>query len=307
MIRRIAIVVAVALVLDGSTAFAQVFYGPVGYSSAFYHYGYQGRNFSFGGGYRYSAPVYGYSQFYFPPPVVIVVPPPTFRNREPLPANERFPTVDDFAPARVDAAVKRGDFLVVKPGAGRRAEEPPERAVKRGDFLVVKPGERAAPPPIPLPKPPVEPKALAAFLIKQAREAFEQEQIGRAGERLRAAIALQPKDSQLHFWLAQVHVARGEYPEGAAALRAGLILEPDWPAAPFDLKNLYGPRVAALAVDIADLNAIAKANPGDLGLAFVAGVYEWFSGNRRAAATLFEKAKRDYPAESQKFLDAAKR
>lgn len=283
MIRRIAIVAAVALILDGSTAFAQVFYGPVGYSSAFYHYGYQGRNFSFGGGYRYAAPVYGYSPFYFPPPVVIVVPPPIFRNREVLPANERFPTVDDFAPTRVDAAVKRGDFLVVKPG------------------------ERVAPPPIPLPKPPVEPKALAAFLVRQAREAFEQEQVGRAGERLRAAIALQPKDSQLHFWLAQAHVARGEYPEGAAALRTGLILEPDWPAEPFDLKNLYGPRTAALAVDIAELNAIARANPGDLGLAFVAGVYEWFSGNRRAAATLFEKAKRDYPAEAQKFLDAAKR
>lgn len=283
MIPRITIVAAVALALDGSTASAQVFYGPVGYSSAFYHYGYQGRNFSFGGGYRYSAPVHGYAQFYFPPPVVIVVPAPIFRNREAPPVNERFPTVDDFAPARVDAAVKRGDFLVVKPG------------------------ERVAPPPIPLSKPPVEPKALAAFLVKQAREAFEQEQVGRAGERLRAAIALQPKDSQLHFWLAQVHVARGEYPEGAAALRAGLILEPDWPAAPFDLKNLYGPRTAALAVDIAELNAIAKANPGDLGLAFLAGVYEWFSGNRRAAATLFEKAKRDYPAESQKFLDAAKR
>lgn len=283
MIPRIAIVAAVALVLDGSTAAAQVFYGPVGYSSAFFHYGYQGRNFSFGGGYRYAAPVYGYSQFYFPPPVVIVVPPPIFRNREPLPVNERFPTVDDFAPARVDAAVKRGDFLVVKPG------------------------ERVAPPPIPLPKPPVEPKALAAFLIQQAREAFEQVQIGRAGERLRAAIALQPKDSQLHFWLAQVHVARGEYPEAVAAFRAGLILEPDWPAAPFDLKNFYGPRAAALAADIAELNAIAGANPGDLGLAFVAAVYEWFSGNRRAAATRFEKAKRDYPAEAQKFLDAAKR
>ena len=283
MIPRIAIVAAVAFILDGSTASAQVFYGPVGYSSAFYHYGYQGRNFSFGRGYRYAAPVYGYSQFYIPPPVVIVVPPPILRMREPLPVNERFPTVDDFAPARVDAAVKRGDFLVVKPG------------------------ERVAPPPVPLPKPPVEPKALAAFLIKQAREAFEQEQIGRAGERVRAAIALQPKDAQLHFWLTQVHVARGEYPEAFAALRSGLALEPDWPVAPFDLKNLYGPRAAALVVDLAELNAIRTANPGDLGLAFVAGVHEWFSGNRRAAATLFERAKRDYPAESQKFLDAAKR
>ena len=283
MIPRIAIVAAVALVLDGSTASAQVFFGPVGYSSAFYQYGYQSRNFSFGGCYQYAAPVYGYSQFYFPPPVVIIVPPPILRNREPLPPNERFPTVDDFAPARVDAAVKRGDFLVVKPG------------------------ERVAPPPIPLPKPPVEPKALAAFLTQQAREAFEGEQIGRAGERLCAAIALQPKDSQLHFWLAQVHVARGEYPEAVASLRVGLMLETDWPATPFDLKNLYGPRGAALAADIAELNALSKANPGDLGLAFVAGVYEWFSGNRRAAATLLERAKRDYPAESQKFLDAAKR
>jgi len=283
MIPRIALVAGVAFVLNCSTASAQVFFGPVGYSSAFYNFGYQGRNFSFGGCYRYAAPVYGYTQFYFPPPVVIVMPPPMFRNREPLPVNERFPTVDDFAPARVDAAVKRGDFRVVKPG------------------------ERVTPPSIPLPKPPVEPKALAVFLIKYAREAFEQEQIGRAGERLRAAIALQPKDPQLHFWLAQVHMARGEYPEAVAALRSGIALEPDWPAAPFDLKNLYGPRVTALAADIAELNALSKANPGDLGLAFVAGVCEWFSGNRRAAAMLFEKAKRDYPAESQKFLDAARR
>ena len=283
--------VAVCFLVGVPPASAQVIFGPAGGYTSHFNYGYQQRNFSFGGGYRYSAPIYGYSVpytfYYAPPPLVVVVPPPrvNFRGREPVaPVQEPFPTVDDFAPARVDAAVKRGDFLVVKPG---------QRIIPVA----------AA---IPLPKPPVEPKALAAFLIKSAREAFEAEQIGRASERFRAAIVLQPNEAQLRFWLAQTHLARGEYTDAATALRAGLTLNPDWPSTPYDLKELYGQRGTALADDLRELQAILAANPGDHTLQFVAGCSEWFSGHRQAALKLFERARSDFPTECQRFFDAAK-
>ncbi len=293
MIRRILPLLALALLADTSPAPAQVPFGPAGFS-AFFAYGYRGHHhYAFGGGYRYAAPVYGYgvpySIYLVPPPIVVVVippPPVIFKDREPTtPVREPLPTIEDYAPARVDAAVKRGDFLVVKPGQK------------------VVPAAAA----IPLPQPPVEPKALAAFLVQQARAAFEVEQAGRAGERLRAAIALQPKDAKLRFWLAQVHVARGEYAEAGAAIRDGMALEPDWPASPFDLKELHGPRAEALAGDTAELRGALAANPGDAGLQFVTACCEWFSGNRQAALKLFEKAKREYPIECQRFLDVAKR
>ena len=280
MIRRVLFAAALAVALiDAPSASAQVYY----YQSSFFGFQSPRGHFAFGGGYRYASPVYGYVYFYAPPPPVLL-PPRDFR--EPVaPRRDPFPTVDDYAPARVDAAVKRGDLRVFKPG---------ERIV---------PAAAA----IPLQKPPVEAKGLAAFLVQQARESFEQEQIGRAAERLRAAIALQPKQAKWHFWLAQAHVARGEYAEAVLAIRAGMALEPDWPTQPFDWKELYGPRIAALAGDFAELKANASAHPGDTGLQFALGCYEWFAGNRRAALKLFDLAKRAYPLECGRFIDAAKR
>ena len=287
MIRRYSLIfTGAALLINAQSASAQVVFGPVGYTS-FFNFGFQRGHPCFGGGYRYAAPVYGHTYFYTPPPIVILRPPPVFiRDREPAaPRNDPFPTVDDYAPARVDAAVKRGDFVVVKPG---------QRIVPVAAAIT-------------LPKPPDEPKALAAFLVKQARQAFEVEQSGRAGERLRGAIALRPNEPQLHFWLAQIHIARGEYAEAMTSLRAGLALEPGWPATRFNLKELYGPRAAALAADFAELRSILMSHPSDAGLQFVVGVYEWFSGNRQTALKLFEKAKPAYPVECQFFFDAAKR
>ena len=287
MIRRYSLIFAgTALLIVARPASAQVVFGPVGYNS-FFNFGYQRGHLCFGGGYRYAAPVYGHTYFYAPPPIVILRPPPVvFRDREPAaPENDPFPRVDDYAPARVDAAVKRGDFVVVKPG---RRIVPVAAA-------------------IPLPKPPDEPKALAAFLVKQARQAFEVEQIGRAGERLRSAIALRPNEAQPHFWLAQIRIARGEYAEATTSFSAGLALEPGWPATPFNLIELYGPRAASLAADFAELRSMLISHPSDAGLQFAVGVYEWFSGNRQTALKLFEKAKPTYPVECQFFFDAAKK
>ena len=279
MFHRVLLAAVAVVVIDAPSAPAQVYY----YQSSFFGFQSQRGHFAFGGGYRYAAPVYGYVYFYAPPPPVLL-PPRDFR--EPIaPRRDPFPTVEDYAPARVDAAVKRGDLRVFKPG---------ERIVPIA----------AA---IPLPKPPVEPKALAAFLVQQARESFEREQIGRATERLRAAIALQPKEAKWHFWLAQSHMARGEYAESVLAIRAGMALEPGWPTQPFDWKELYGPRIVALAADIAELKANVSAHQGDGGLQFALGCYEWFSGNRQAALKLFELAKRTYPVECQRFIAAAKK
>ena len=279
MIRRCLIYAAIAVAWgDAPSASAQVHFQ----QSSFFSYSYQRGHYSFGGGYCYAAPVYGYVYFYSLPPVVILPPPVDFRNREPR--RDARPTVDEFSQARVDAAVKRGDFRVIKPG------------------------ERIVPPApaIPLPKPPKDPQELAEFLVKQARDAFERNQIGRAGEQLRAALEIQPKVAPWHFWLAQIHIARGEYSEAVGALRAGMALEPAWPKSPFNLAELYGTRRDALATDLAELKAILASNPGDAGLQFLTGCCEWFSGNRQAASKLIDQAKRLYPVECGRFRDAAK-
>ena len=171
--------------------------------------------------------------------------------------------------------------------------------MKRGDFLVIKPQKddvRVAggavpelPKPAVLEPPPVEPKALARYLIDRAREAFQQDEPGRAADRLRAAIELDPADAMTHFLLAQVLVARGEYPEAVATIREGLRREPNWPAAKFDLRAWYA-RPAEYDADMKALQAASAARPNDPGLLFLHGYQLWFLGDRKEAAVLFRKA-----------------
>lgn len=193
MIHRFLITAAILVVLvDSPFAPAQVSIQ----QSSFFGIQYQRGHYSFGG--FYAAPVYE-SHFYFyqwVPPRVPVRPiddEPTLRPR-----HDPFPTVHDYAPALVDAAVKRGDLRVFKPG------------------------QTIAPPPAPLPRPPVDPVKLAEYLVRQGDEALARGEFGRAGERYRAALALRPRESALWFRVMRTHLNRGEIPEALGAIRAGL-------------------------------------------------------------------------------------
>ena len=137
--------------------------------------------------------------------------------------------------------------------------------------------------------PPDEPKARSKYLIEKAREAFLLDELGRSAERLQAAIALNPNVPLPYFLLAQVLVARGEFPEAVAAIRAGMGKFPDWPAAKFDPTTMYS-RPEFFDADLQRLKVAHEAKPDDPALLFLYGYQLFFLGDRKEAAKLFKKA-----------------
>jgi len=226
---------------------------------------------------------YGWGRIWVvPPPVIVVrpVPRPRFdepRDREPEPVREN-PAERAAAEARVNAAVERGDLLVIKPGkAVARVPDPPAR-------IDLPPA--GAKPPVTLdpPKPPADPKALAAFRVATGRAAFAAGEYGRAADRFRAAA---PTDPLAFFLLAQARTARGEYAEAVAAVRDGMRKLPDWPRSRFRIVDVYGDRREPLADHLTALRAAATARAVDPAARFLYAYHLWFAGERAAAAKVF--------------------
>ncbi len=223
-------------------------------------------------------------------PPVIVVPPPVlfapqpvfgFPPAEPLAAS-RAEDDERWAAVRVDAAVKRGDLLVVEPNGGG---------------IKMAAAAKPAPPPAPVNPDrkgggvPTDPADLSAFHVGRARLAFEAGELGRATERLQTAIVAKPDLPRPHFLLAQVWTARGRYSEAVTAIRDGLKLDPNWPDAKFTPAEFYGTGVGRMATDWADLRAALAATPDDPALLFLVGYHRWFTGERAEAVELFRRVK----------------
>ena len=285
------------LALDAGTARAQFGFAPVGYT------GYRtGVGFSVGGKHLHvtgfvggwsgvvapawgpacwAAPYWAGGPGWWQAPVVVVPPTVVVVQRPavvPLAAFD--PPVreepDPFAAARVDAKVRRGELVAIRPQGN---------AAKPAD--VAKPV--VVPPPAPV-EVPAEPKARAAFEVARAREAFAAGQYGRAAERLADATAADPAAPLPYFLLAQARTARGEYAEAVAAIRDGMRRAPDWPAAGFNLKEFYGPTVAKFDGHLADLREAAALDPDDPAVGFLLGYHLWFLGEKAEAVKLFLKA-----------------
>ena len=233
---------------------------------------------------QYAYPAWGWaSPYYFPPPVVVIAPPvplvharPQFEPREAFEAIPPLPAPpDELAQARVEAAVNRGELLVVLPNARGNLARVPEPKV------VVKPLA-------PIPK---EPIALAAYRVQIARTAFETGDAGRAAEQLEAASLLIPAEPLPYFLLAQARMARGGYVEAVAAIREGMKKNPDWPANRFRVKELYGKRPEWFDRDLIELRNASITNPDDPAINFLYAYFLWFNGQRDAAVKLFQKVK----------------
>jgi len=218
---------------------------------------------------------YGWGSIWLvPPPIIIVRPVLRFdepRDREPEPVREN-PVERAAAEARVNAAVERGDLVVIKPGKAvvARVPDPPAKAK----------------PPVTLdpPKPPADPKALAAFRVATGRAAFAAGEYGRAADRFRAAA---PTDPLAFFLLAQARTARGEYAEAVAAVRDGMGILPDWPRSRFRIVDVYGDRREPLADHLTALRAAATAQAVDPAARFLYAYHLWFAGERAAAVKVF--------------------
>jgi tetratricopeptide (TPR) repeat protein len=223
------------------------------------------------------APNWGYAQ------QTIIITQPSIVVRQP-----RLPQLPEPEPVRpvavqdhrkLDAAVQRGELLVIQPKK-----------------LDIAPGLEVAAP-IRIPKviledeqPPKEAKELPQFETKRARIAFQLEQYGLATERLEAAITANPKEALPWFLLAQVQTARGMYREAVRSIQSGMKLAPDWPATPFKLGELYGGDAKLFDEHFQKLIQAQQAAKDDPLLAFLRGYHEWFLGNRAQAIPLFRQA-----------------
>jgi hypothetical protein len=220
----------------------------------------------------------------------------------------------------------RNAVAAAPPAAKRAAPEPAPLGAKPGDFLVIAPRKDfpppggiapdlarvAAPPPPELPvfrfdpfaKPPevnvekaaADPAKEAARLLKLGREAFAAGEYGKAGEQFGRASAAQPKAAEPHFLKAQAAFAAGAYADAVDSIRAGLALDPTWPASRFDPKEPYGVNVIAFAEQLATLRKVAAANPGEPSLEFLLGYELWFIGEKAEAKKWFEAAAKTLPA-----------
>lgn len=207
------------------------------------------------------------------------------------------------APARPVAAapgpvVGAGGFLVFEPKrafpppggiapevARVAAPPPPEKPLFRfdpfADPVIVK-AEKADP----------DPLKEVARLMKLGREAFAASEYGAAIDRFNQAIAADAKAAEPHFLKAQAEFAAGNYADAVAEIRAGLALDPAWPAGAFDPKEPYGLNAAAFAGHLAQLRKVIAVNPGESTLEFLLGYQLWFIGERAEAKKWFAVAEK---------------
>ena len=94
------------------------------------------------------------------------------------------------------------------------------------------------------------------------------------------AIAADPDKPLPHFLVAQAEFALAHYREAVVAILDGLKLNPDWPAAVFDPRELYDRNVVDHALDLDRLRQAAERNRDDPALTFLYGYELWLNGRQ---------------------------
>ncbi|MFN4259334.1 MAG: tetratricopeptide repeat protein [Gemmataceae bacterium] len=218
------------------------------------------------------------------PPPVVIVPPPEPRREEPIIA----------------------DPLVILPR--KPPPEAPLPGVAAGGFRPIHPDERAravqpAPPPpeppLPAPRPddpifprpplPTDPHAEMRQLVNQGRQAFADQEYGRAARLFRLATQQDHPIAMSYFLLAEAEFALGKYREAVASIHAGLRLQPDWPTQRFRPRELYGVHQADYQEHLRRLEAALNSQPNDPVLLFLVAYHLWFDGRPDDARNWFQR------------------
>jgi hypothetical protein len=285
-------------------------YAAGGYGIGFSRYGrHTSVSAYLSGGTAYYSPYYGYP--YYPigvsrltvmqvvtPPPVVVAPPPVVVVPAPAPA----PDIDVAPPRpraeRVEPPVEKappadGGFRPVRPpGPPKGPEAPPARPPAPKE-KPKEPEPKAKPnvpePPRP-PRPEADPRAEGARQIGLGRGAFAAGEYGRAAQRFRQAVHVNPNDALAYFLLAQAEVALGKYDQAVDAIQTGMKIEPDWPAAKFRPVQLYDGNVADLPEHLQALEDALTRHPDDAVLLFLYAYELWFDGRQEEARPLFQRA-----------------
>jgi hypothetical protein len=268
-----------------------------------------------------SYPISRTTFLYFSPlsittPQPIVIMPRAGRNEDQAPNVERVPPPvrpeveapavrDEIAPG-APASV----FRPIKPEDRARAMAmPPDKAII--PYGPPEPENVPSPPrePPPLPGPPVvavEPKTASGLLMDSGKSAFRAHQYSRAERLFRRATEAVPDDAQPYFLLAQARFALGKYAEAVAAIQAGMRLRPDWPNAPFRVRELYGADPNHFSDHLKHLADALARNPDDGLLVFLYAYELWFDNRKDEARMLFQRARslESDPSLSDRFLQA---
>lgn len=208
-----------------------------------------------------------------PPPVPVepepVMPPgePAGNFRPIRPEDrERVKPAPDDRPLPADAAPGFGPF----PGLG---------------------GEKPAPG-MPADRPvPADPKQPAhEQFMSLGKQAFADQEYGRAAQRFRQALDLAPEHSPAWFLLAQAQFALGKYREAVATIHTGLRLNPVWPNSRFKAREAFGEQADVYPAHLALLEAALKRHPDDPSLLFLYAYQLWFSGKQDEARPYFQRA-----------------
>lgn len=243
---------------------------------------------------------------WFAPPPTIIVPPPIIlagnndgNNRKPDDGNpalafEQLPRPIEPLPR----GAKPGDFLVIspKPNQPQPGQITPEvtrvAAVPRPPVPAFRFDPFAPRIKVDVEKPDPDPVKESARLVKLGREAFAVGEYGKAAEQFDRATTADPKAAPPHFLKAQAAFAAGSYTDAVTAIRAGLALDPAWPAGTFDPKEPYGANPAAFANHLAELRRAVVANPAEPTLEFLLGYQLWFIGEKVEARKWFDAAEK---------------
>jgi tetratricopeptide (TPR) repeat protein len=254
-------------------------------------FGYTNRNYVIGAylgprfGYSYY-PGYYYPTYYYPyypvvPSTVVVVQPVVALAPFGLPNFPVVPPLDE-----------RDDAMMFQPR--RPQNKPNKQAMPPPPAVKNQPAPKMPapqPPPALAPVPEMDKKTEAARLIKLGKEAFADEEHGRAAERFQQAGRMQPDNAEALFLLAQAQFALGKYREAVASIYAGMKLQPDWPNSTFDLRGLYANNPPELIEQLNSLRQAVEANPQEPALLFLYGYQLWFLGRQDEAKAFFRKAK----------------
>jgi tetratricopeptide (TPR) repeat protein len=254
-----------------------------------------------GGGY-YSS-YYGYPLYPVGPTRITVVqvvsPPPVVVTAQPgadaAPARPQGELVEP--PAEKAPPGDGGGFRPVRPPVPPPPKVPevpplnaPPKAKPKEPAPPEKPNEKpAAQPPRP-PRPEADPRAESARQGVLGKAAFAAGEYGRAAQRFRQAIQVNPNDGLPYFLLAQAEVALGKYDQAVAAIQAGMRLERDWPAADFRPVRLYDANVTDWPEHLQALEDALARHPDDAVLLFLSAYELWFDGRRDEARILFQQA-----------------
>jgi len=269
-----------------------------------------GWNPAWGGAFGWGPPFWGgpwgspfAAPFVVPPPPFVLPPFGLLGNNAAPNLNGDGVAVAGGVPARPAVAapaplVGAGGFFVIEPkrdfpppggiapGIDRvAAPPPPVRPAFRfdpfADPVLVK-AEKADPNPV----------KEVARLMKLGRDAFAAGEYGNAIDRFNQAIAADAKAAEPHFLKAHAEFAAGGYAAAVEAIRAGLALDPAWPAGAFDPKEPYGVNAAAFAGHLAQLRKVIAVNPGEPTLEFLLGYQLWFIGEKVEAKKWFAVAEK---------------